>query len=150
MNTTTSILSKSNVKEYGPVELEEDGKRITIRAHVQYDDRCNNGHNTFSITGEYRDKYNNVTGGCIHNEISFSFPELSRFIKWHLTSSDGPMHYVANSIYWAKEGNLVYARNAAVWSDAELSDFTEEKLLARLPDLLNDFKKDIESLGFIF
>ncbi len=40
-------------------------------------------------------------GGCIHDEIAKHFPELFPLIKWHLCSTDGPMHYEANTIYHA-------------------------------------------------
>jgi hypothetical protein len=42
-------------------------------------------------------------GGCCHDEVAKHFPELAPFIKWHLTSSDGPMHYIANTVYHATE-----------------------------------------------
>jgi len=65
---------------------------------IRYDDQCGNGHNSFSITAEGRDM-----GGCCHEEVVEAFPYLEKFIKWHLTSSDGPMHYIANTVYHAKE-----------------------------------------------
>lgn len=46
--------------------------------------------------------------------------------------------------------NLNHARSSAVWHDAELEDFTEEKLLERLPKLLEDFRNDIEELGLVY
>ena len=49
-----------------------------------------------------------------------------------------------------KEPDLAAARRAAIWPDAELADFTREKLEARLPALMNEFKRDIESLGFTY
>lgn len=49
-----------------------------------------------------------------------------------------------------KEPELEAARRSAIWPEAELEDFTEEKLLARLPDLMNRFKADVEALGFVF
>ena len=49
-----------------------------------------------------------------------------------------------------KKPGLKAARNSAIWANARLSDFTEEKLKARLPKLLKDFKKDIEKIGFIY
>jgi hypothetical protein len=80
-------------------------------AEVRYDDDCGNGHNSFSITGVIRaiDKRINprdngeLAGGCLHEEIAKAFPELAPFIKWHLTSSDGPMHYIANTMYHASD-----------------------------------------------
>jgi hypothetical protein len=38
-----------------------------------------------------------------------------------------------------KEPNLAAARKVACWPDAELCDFTTEKLLARLPALMKEF-----------
>ncbi len=60
--------------------------------------------------------------------------------------------YVKVPYKWceAVEPDLEAARVCAVWPDAELEDFTEEKLLARLPSLMEEFKADIEELGFVF
>jgi len=49
-----------------------------------------------------------------------------------------------------KEPDLEAARNAACWPDAQLEDFTKEKLEARLPALMEEFKRDVESLGFVY
>lgn len=49
-----------------------------------------------------------------------------------------------------KEIQLEAARNAAVWPNANLEDFTEEKLLVRLPHLIVEFKTTMENLGFTF
>lgn len=81
-------------------------QNCTIRAELRFDDECNNGHNTFSITAEVRDSRfrgarGEVAGGCLHEEIAKAFPELAPLIKWHLTSADGPMHYIANTVYHA-------------------------------------------------
>lgn len=78
----------------------------TITAELRFDDGCKNGHATFSITGTIRDmRYRGdrgyLAGGCIHDEIARHFPELAHLIKWHLVSTDGPMHYVANTVYLA-------------------------------------------------
>jgi hypothetical protein len=42
-------------------------------------------------------------GGCIHDELTKYFPELAHLIKWHLCSTDGPMHYVSNTMYHASD-----------------------------------------------
>ncbi len=78
----------------------------TITATLRFDDSCKNGHATFSITGEVRDtRYKGdsgyVTRGCIHDEIAAHFPDLAYLIPWHLTSTDGPIHYIANTVYLA-------------------------------------------------
>lgn len=55
------------------------------------------------------------------------------------------------TVYRVGEGktpDLEAARSCAKWPDAELSDFTKEKLTARLPKLLKQFKKDIKKAGF--
>ena len=70
---------------------------------LRYDDQCGNGHNTFSMTASGRDRPNNSprVGGCCHDAIVQAFPDLEPFIKWHLCSSDGPLHYIENTIYHA-------------------------------------------------
>ena len=261
-----STLIKSQFKIYGPKEYAEDGTTYRIKAKVRYDDECNNGHNTFSITGEIDRKSGNRwvehSGGCIHDEIAKHFPELKPFIKWHLVSSDSPLHYIANTLYHAgnrdcwgkvkgepyhfekqiafegfpitfkykqdfiewlinqspgslkihkieyvkkdrdysfqpkytffgfgadwydcpfdniieaeqflqacqtykigvveyptswgegKEPDLEGARDCAIWPDATLAQLNDKKALeARLPALMAEFKKDVESLGFIY
>lgn len=101
-----SKLVKSQKKDYGPKFYSERGEQFRIIAHVRYDDECGNGHNSFSITAtidrkDGRGVWRDDMGGCCHDEVAKHFPELAPFIKWHLTSSDGPMHYVANTVYHA-------------------------------------------------
>lgn len=57
----------------------------------------------FSITATIS-KYNReVSGGCLHDEIRKTFPELAELIPFHLCDSNGiPMHYVADAVYWAE------------------------------------------------
>ncbi len=131
---------------------------ITCRVYckINHDDRCNNGHNTFSITGEVYGT-GDCAGdpsmcGCIHDVIGTVFQEVSGLIKWHLVSTDGPLHYVANTVYWVKEGNLKHARSSAVWPDATDEELTapglEDRLKERLPALLEDFKTAVQLIGF--
>ena len=68
---------------------------------LRFDDECSNGHNTFSATATLYENQQWVAGGCLHEEIVKWFPELAPLLKWHLTSTDGPMHYVANTVYLA-------------------------------------------------
>lgn len=98
MNTST--LTKKQSKQFTK-SYTENKERYTITATVRYDDQCNNGHNTFSITGEIKGPRGWECCGCIHEDIAKHFPELAPFIKWHLCSSDGPLHYVANTVYHA-------------------------------------------------
>lgn len=114
MKTTT--LTKAQKKTFRK-DYTANGKPETIIAEVRHDDQCGNGHNTFSITGtiyttdrqpgeETVTHRNGKTlwsncGGCIHDEIAKHFPELAPLIKWHLTSTDRPIHYVSNAVYHA-------------------------------------------------
>lgn len=97
--------SNPQFRQYGPVPISTYGRGGKLFATVRWDDQCGNGHNTFSITGHVTvpNALNWAACGCLHEEISKGFPELAPLIKWHLTSSDGPMHYVANTVYLAGE-----------------------------------------------
>ena len=143
-----SILTKDQSFSVRKVILDDriHDREVGFVVTLRYDDRCSNGHNTFSITAStYK------MCGCLHDIIADYFPEYAKYIKWYLTSSDGPMHYIANTMYWAKQGNLEYARGCAVWEDATLEDLMdEEKLKARLPALMEEFKSAMEELGFIY
>jgi hypothetical protein len=105
----STILTKNQKKVFGPKVFKENGHFYSISAIVRYDDECGNGYNSFSITGEIwrctesgkRTGRDCETCGSIHDHIKKHFPELAPFIKWHLTSSDGPMHYMANTLYHA-------------------------------------------------
>ena len=88
-----------------------------IRATVTFGDDCGNGHETLSITGELFDRdyirgeayaVNSAekrrylgSGGQITEDIEKHFPELRAALPFHLVSTDGPMHYVANTVYHA-------------------------------------------------
>lgn len=204
----------------------EKGDKHELTATIRYDNKCGNGHNTFSITGDLRVNGRWDSGGCLHEIISKKFPNYRHLIKWHLVSSDGPLHYIANTLYhvserdhwgllkgerkqirsgktgklcwkmaildknnkevpfeekykadhidsetkpkcqyyldyipWERVGegkkrDLDAARSCAVWPEATdeelLSPDLEEKLKARLPQLMEAFKRDIEALGFTY
>jgi len=171
-----SKLIKNQKRVFGPRAINQ---YESITATVRHDDECGNGHNTFSITGEIRDKRVKrergiVALGCLHDDIAKHFPELAPLIKWHLTSTDEPMHYVENAMYWlgyrgwcdgGSPPNLEYARSTAVWPDMPesflanpLIDYgqkrnqregadIEQQLRDRLPQLKADFRAAVESLG---
>lgn len=107
-----SVIVKNQRRTFGPVTFTGKGygPHATIKAEVRYDDECGNGHNTFSVTGEirmprppgHRGPWDSVAAcGCLHDDIGAHFPELAPLIRWHLTSSNGPMHYGANVAYLA-------------------------------------------------
>ena len=101
-----SILTKSQFETFTK-KINYDGKDCTMSVTLRYDDECNNGHNTFSITGRIKGgKYNRYgyeidMAGCIHDEIKKYFPEFAHLIKWHLCNSDAPMFYLENTLYLA-------------------------------------------------
>lgn len=226
-----TVLTKKQVKRF-----RAETPDSVIVAEVRYDDECGNGHNTFAITaevyeprvrrGEPTTKHSDgrtmwlSACGCCHEEVAKHFPQLAPLLKWHLTSSDGPMHYVGNTVYHAgdrdcwglrkgefrqhtshgkqnggvagvpnwtlevpkweerdvyanekpqavtlewvpcgtigegKKRDLAAARSCAVWPDATDEELTspglEERLKARLPALMEEFKKAVESLGFTY
>ena len=151
-----SIITKHQVKKITK-NIIFDGKHRIMTCFIRYDDDCNNGHNSFSITGEIKNSLisrNCIAGGCIHDEVKEYFPEYAHLIKWHLCSSDEPMHYLANTLYFVKKGDFDAARNSAIWQDVtddELKSFDiEQKLKARLPKLMEEFQNEMEKLGFVF
>lgn len=81
------------------------GEKVLMHAEVCFDDNCKNGHNSFAVTGHgWYDHYKSRDwdfGGACHDMIEKVFPELKHLIKWHLMSSDSPLHYVANTVYHA-------------------------------------------------
>lgn len=86
----------------------EDGQQYKITAEVRFDDECKNGHKTFAITGGILMKAKNGAWvfdscGMLHEDIAKHFPDLVPFFKWHLCSTDGPMHYLANTLYHASD-----------------------------------------------
>lgn len=102
-----SILTKRQTIEKSKT-ITYDGRKAKIYVQIRHDDCCGNGHNSFAITGDIyssltskADRYS-VIGGCIHDEIGKYFPEYKHLIKWHLTSTDEPLHYVANTTYHAR------------------------------------------------
>lgn len=112
-----SVVVKSQWREFRGEGRDGDGKPVVVVAVVRHDDQCGNGHNSFSITGTVYGVWagrrdgteRNSSGrvlscvgcGCVHDEIARYIPELAPFLKWHLTSTDGPMHYIANTVYLA-------------------------------------------------
>lgn len=84
------------------------GTDATMFVEIRFDDSCANGHQSFAITAdvytrESRRRGDIAAGGCLHDEIARVFPELAHLIRWHLASTDSPMHYVANAIYHASD-----------------------------------------------
>jgi hypothetical protein len=81
--------------------------------------------------------------GCFFNSLD----GINEFKK-AVTECEIEIKSIPDSFGEGKEPDLKSARSCAIWPEAELNDFTFEKLMQRLPKLMNDFKKDIESIGF--
>ena len=82
------------------------GEPAVISVKIRFDDNCKNGHNSFAITADISSRTRKgergfLAGGCCHDEIASAFPELAPLIRWHLSDSDSPMHYIANTVYLA-------------------------------------------------
>lgn len=151
-------------------EWTEGKDRMRLTVELRFDDNCRNGHHTFAATAVLRENGKECAGGCLHDEIARHFPELAHLLRWHLCSTDGPMHYVANTLYflgftaYRDAVSLEHARSVAVWPDmpesfmAHPDDGTEARkacalvtegtLRARLPALLAAFRTDMEACGF--
>ena len=85
--------------------FEEDGEQFTMKVFLWYG-RCNPKQKMyFSITGEIENAKtgDDEAGGCLHDQIENHFPELAHLIKWHLCSDEGPMHYIANTLFNASD-----------------------------------------------
>lgn len=84
------------------------GRGAVLTVEMRFDDNCRNGHNDFAITAHVetpasRRRNDWEACGCLHADIAEVFPELAHLIRWHLCSTEGPMHYVANTVYHAKQ-----------------------------------------------
>ena len=213
-----SKLVEHQVKRMSRIGITLNAEKVDILVDVRHDDECGNGYNSFAVTATiYKTGKRNdsamIMDGCCHDEIIKVFPKLKKYIKWHLCSTDEPMHYVANTIYHAsnkdcwglqkgeirqlkngktgelcwkleehneiakyinsntepklpdiklkyvawcrvgegKERNIKAARNSAIWENATVKQLLDKKALKeRLPALMVEFKKDVESLGMVY
>lgn len=98
------IRNQKWMSEARPVKGYGTNGRMTVE--IRFDDECGNRHNSFAITAEVVTTESSrrrdiAAGGCMHDEIAAVFPELAPLIRWHLCSTDGPMHYIANAVYLA-------------------------------------------------
>ena len=153
MTLPESILTKKQTKTFRK-DITYYGEPARMTVTTRYDDQCGNGHNTFAITANIFVEGRWSTGGCLHDEIAREFPELEPLIKWHLCSTDGPIHYIANTVYHVRNRDLDLARTSAIWPRAAKLQLTddglEERLIARLPALMEEFKRAVEGLGFVY
>lgn len=93
-------------KETFTKNINYEGELCEMSVTIRYDDKCGNGHNTFSITGTIKElnsirRNSTICCGCIHEEIKKYFPEFAHLIKWHLCNSDMPLYYIDDTLYYA-------------------------------------------------
>jgi hypothetical protein len=133
-----------------------------IVAEVRHDDRCGNGHNSFGITADLYENGVLSAGGCLHNEVAEHFPDLAPLLKWHLCSTDGPMHYIQNTTYlagdrdcwgWRKgehtrdrDGKLMWQRNRPEGSSiVGADDEPEDERIGHTPILGEGKEPDLDA-----
>jgi len=100
-------------------QFNEDGVTKRIVVDLRFDDSMGNGHNEFSMTAEIwnpRHPEDSESGGIIHKAIAKHFPELAHLAKWHLCSTDGPMHYPGNVTYFAGDLDHHGKRQGEPWA----------------------------------
>lgn len=105
---------------------------------------------------QYSPKYTFKGFDCRWYECPFDTQEKATEFSKELSSKKWKILTIVTGYQEAKERDFAAARSSAIWEEAteeELSLPSEELkklLLKRLPKLMKDFKKDIESLGFIY
>lgn len=120
---------------------------------IEYDrGHPSNTQNGFTM----RFNFDGVTGPLdIEMAVKF-WPELAHLVKWHLSCEGEPLHYIANTKYWAAQGNLEYARKGALWLDAPEEILTgppmvlERALKDRRKALVDEFKEALAATGLLF
>lgn len=127
-------------------EYRDHGAKLRMRVKIRFDDECRNGHNSFSIVcdiDEWRaGAWREFGGGAAHDKIAKVFPELKPLIKWHLTSSDGPMHYIANTLYHAsdRDYNGKRAGEPCAWDSAV--QFGDNPIKHKISDKFSTFLQE--------
>lgn len=87
----------------------EGGKHYLFTYFIKLNDRCKNGHLTFSFTGEIKVKKGNgrfytYISGAIADIITYFKPELEKFNRLHLCNHLGQPMYIDNIRYHINEG----------------------------------------------
>lgn len=174
---TESLLTTHQEKTLGPRPIAGYGRGAMLTAIVRHDDRCGNGQNTFSVTGEVRTPATRrgdiEAGGCLHDDIRKVFPELAEALQYHLCSAPradgsdaGPMHYVENTMYhlgrsgYPHAADIERARASACWSEMPegyllagtlISNAAiEAALLERVPGLIEQHRAVVVGLGMVW
>jgi len=113
-------------------------------------EHINKNGDTYKFSPKYTLK--NSVGELLNSEwYKCEFDEEQEAIEMLTALQTLKWSYKAEPVLYrigeGKEPNLKAARDSACWQDAELEDFTAEKLAKRLPKMMKQFKKDIEKFG---
>ena len=128
----------------------ENSYRMSMRVEIRFDDQCRNGHETFAITATGWRNGREDFGGVCDDEIEKHFPELAPLIKWHLCSSDGPLHYIANTVYLAGDRDHYGRKAGDVSATISAVKFGDNPIRHRLPKAFVKFIRGGADHGFNF
>lgn len=105
---------------------------------------------------QYSPKYTFKGFNCKWYECPFDTKDKAIEYMKELTSKEWDIIEIVTGYQEGKERDFKAARNSAIWEDAtdeqlsQDSEVLKEMLLQRLPKLMEEFRKDVESLGFTY
>lgn len=145
-NVRGNLVHRNQTWKSDPRPVDGYGTDGTMQVEIRFDDECMNGHQSFAITANVYTKesrrHNDIAaGGCMHDEIARVFPELAPLIKWHLVSTDGPMHYVANTVYLAGDRDYNGRRAGEIASTETRIRFGDFPILFAFASTVREFMK---------
>lgn len=132
-------------------EFTKNRQKHIIHVTAKLDDECHNKVCGFSITGDIRQmnkygRWEDVAGGCIHEDIAKHFPYLKPYLKLHGCNYLGqPSYPEANGQYFFREEGIERAADYLRISRAE----AEQLYKARYDDERTYFKYLLFKLGIV-
>lgn len=128
------------------------GESCTMTVTLRFDDDCRNGHNTFAMTADVRANGGrgdrDRAGGCMHELIAEEFPALAPLVKWHLCSTDGPMHYPGNALFFAGNRDCWGCLKGEPRGYATRIQFGDVPILHKIPAKFAEFLQGSEPYDF--
>jgi len=104
-----SVLAREQKKEFRFTRQTKEYGLVDIILNLRYDDEGGNSHNSFSITAAVHKGGKNYSGhsliacGVFTKFIKHNLPDFAYLSKWHWMTSEGPLHYIANTQYHASD-----------------------------------------------
>ena len=151
----------------------EQGDLLKVKVFIKWWDSCSNGHNTFHLdVKEERARLRPTSAGG-YNAYSLEdysenaqklieehFPSLRNMFSFKdsLFTPYGPLYFFENTNYWAQQKEFEKAAKACFLSKLNLptsifdlpEDQRLEALAEKLPNLISEFKQEIEAIGFSY